>query len=91
MIRELIRLEISDRSGSIVLYDWMEVADGRNLVRLDSDEAVVWQAQPPVMDTKEFFTRVEWEGRDLIAQTWSGFRVSVDPDTGAVTILKVTK
>jgi hypothetical protein len=80
-----------DRAGSILLYDWMaeEVKDGRNLMRVDAEGQILWKALPP--DIKDCFTRIEWDGQALTANTWSCYRVAIDPENGEVTVLEFTK
>ena len=87
------RVDLADGAGSIVLYDWMaeEVKGGRNLVRVDADGNVLWKAAPPTNGMQDCFTRMLWDGRSLTANTWSCYRVSVDPQTGNVTVLEFTK
>ena len=86
------RVDLTPEAGSIVLYDWMaeEVKDGRNLMRVDPGGKIIWKASPP-RASMDCFTRMQWEGQTLTADTWSGYRVSVDPQNGDVTVLKFTK
>ena len=87
------QVDLADGSGSIVLYDWMaeEVKDGRNLMRVDPEGNILWKASSPTTGVRDCFTRMQWDGQSLIANTWSCYRVSVDPQTGAVTVLGFTK
>jgi hypothetical protein len=90
--REIDRVDLPDAGGSIVLYDWMsdEVKDGRNLVRVDPEGNIVWRASPPT-GVSDCFTRMQWDGQTLSANTWSCYRVGIDPENGAVTVLQFTK
>ncbi len=74
-----------------LLYDWMaeEVKDGRNLMRVDAAGQILWKASPP--DKQDCFTRIEWDGQALTANTWSCYRVAVDLENGEVTVLAFTK
>jgi hypothetical protein len=87
------RVDLTHEAGSIVLYDWMaeEVKDGRNLMRVDSEGKIIWKATPPTTGAEDCFTRMRWEGETLTANTWSGYRVSVNPRNGHVTVLEFTK
>ena len=84
------------QGGAITLYDWMAdgVRDGRNLIRTAPDGAEIWRAKPTFFGEagqQDCFTKFTWDGADLIAWTWSCYRVSVDFETGAVTTLEFTK
>lgn len=87
------RVDLAGEAGSIVLYNWMaeDVKDGRNLMRVDAEGNVLWKASPPTNGTQDCFTRMQWDGRGLTANTWSCYRVSVDPENGKVTVLEFTK
>ena len=87
------RVDLADRAGSIVLYDWMAeaVKDGRNLMRIDAEGNILWKASPPTKGIQDCFTRIQWDGRALTANTWNCYRVSVDPGNGEVTVLEFTK
>ncbi len=94
MSRQVIdRVDRADGAGSIVLYDWMaeEMKDGCNLMLVDSEGNILWKASPPTTGKQDCFTRMQWDGQTLIAHTWSCYRVSVDPQTGAVAVLAFTK
>jgi len=91
MPKELMRLELPNEVGSIVLYDWMETSDGRNLVRLDKFDRLIWQATPYMPELRDCFVRVWWEGELLMAQTFSCFRGEIDVGDGSFTALEFTK
>jgi hypothetical protein len=81
-----------DATTTVVLYDWMEIPDCRNLVLKDGDR-VRWRALPPLGDEphRDCFVAVSWDGMALTAHTFSGFSVAVDIASGAISILKFTK
>lgn len=87
------RVDLAGKAGSIVLYDWMaeEVKDGRNLMRIDAEGNILWRASPPTRGMQDCFTRMQWDGRALTANTWSCHRVGIDPENGQVTVLEFTK
>lgn len=92
----LKQIELPHGQGAVTLYDWMapEVRDGRNLVRTDGKGREVWKAKPVFLGQPRYedcFTTVDWDGAELIAHTWSAFRVRVDLQDGEVTVLEFTK
>ena len=91
MPREITRLNIPNSADHIVLYDWMEVPSGHNLVRLDESENILWEPDPPTIGIKDCFTSVRWDGSKLIAYSWSGFEMSVAIEDGKITVLRFTK
>ena len=89
-------IELPDTLGTVTLYDWMadELRDGRNLIRNMPNGSELWRAEPPFYreaGQQDCFTQVAWDGVELIAWTWSCFKVAVDVETGAVQILAFTK
>lgn len=96
-----INAEILERArllndATVTLYDWMadEVRDGRNLIATDRNGVELWRAQPVIYgdpQRQDCFTAIRWDGVNLTAQTWSCYKVSVDPDSGEVTVLEFTK
>ncbi|MDF2809230.1 MAG: hypothetical protein K0S56_261 [Microvirga sp.] len=87
------RVDLPDDGGSIVLYDWVsdDSKDGRNLVRVDPEGRTLWEATPPTTGAQDCFTRVQWDGQTLTANTWSGYLVEVDIKNGGVAALDFTK
>lgn len=64
----------------------------RNLVGVASDASVSWRAELPTSGESDAFVSIEVGQDGLIsASTWSGFRVLVSPDTGAVLRQEFTK
>ena len=92
-VKVLDRIDLPDNAGSITLYDWMakEVEDGRNLIRVDPDGRVLWQAEPPLPGKRDCFTSMQWDGKTLTAFTWSSYKVSIDMQDGTVTVLYFEK
>ena len=97
----VIDAEILERArllndATVTLYDWMadEVRDGRNLIATDRNGVELWRAKPVNygdLERQDCFTAIRWDGVNLTAHTWSCYRVSVDPDSGEVTVLEFTK
>jgi hypothetical protein len=82
-----------DGGATVVLYDWMEVEDGRNLIFKEASGQVRWRAKPSLAGSyqQDCFTSVDWDGKALRANTFSCFRVAVDMADGSVTELAFTK
>ena len=81
---------------TVTLYDWMaeDVRDGRNLIATNRDGVEIWRAKPVVFNDprqQDCFTSIHWDGVSLLAFTFSCYKVSVDQDSGDVTILEFTK
>lgn len=86
MPRELNRQKLQD-GGAIVVYDWMEVPGGDNLVRLDKRGTVVWRPLPPAPTTfkKDFWTSfLEISDYTLRAYSWSGSLCTLDMRSGKI-------
>ena len=74
-------------SDAVVLLKWPAEHNGKmssiatwtNLVRITSDGRIVWRAGG--LDIEDRWTSVRWAD-GLVASTWAGFAVNLDPDTG---------
>jgi len=82
--------------ATVTLYDRMadEVRDGRNLIATDRHGEELWRAKPVIFNDprqQDCFTTIHWDGVSLTVYTWSGYKVSVDPDNGDVMVLAFTK
>ena len=82
MTRELNRRELPN-GDFIVVYDWMEVPNGQNLVRLSPDGSVLWRASLPTVEDC-FVGLYECNPETVIAQSWSGYRCTIDAKTGKI-------
>ena len=81
---------------TVTLYDWManDVRDGRNLIATDRNGVEIWRARPVVFNgprQQDCFTSMRWDGSSLKASTFSGYEVSVDPNTGETDVLAFKK
>lgn len=81
---------------TVTLYDWMgeDVRDGRNLIATDPQGVEVWRAKPVIFGDprhEDCFTSMQWDGENLTAFTFSGYKVRVDRNDGSVTVLAFTK
>lgn len=71
--------------GAIVLLDYMAGPKNfANLLRVRADGTVAWQASPPDESGNDAFVEFRWDGDELVANSWSGFRLRLDPATGVV-------
>ena len=87
------RIDLPDAKGSIVLYDWMsdDVKDGRNLVKVDPEGHTLWKATPPTRACKTASPGCSGTAKPSPPNTWSGYRVGIDLQSGGTTVLKFTK
>src|SRR5581483_6558759 len=68
----------------VLLEYWAERQHGfQNLLRVRADGSIRWRAELPD-PTDDAYVGFEWDGRDLVAGSWSGFRVVLDPATGHI-------
>lgn len=80
----------SDAFLVLLRYDRGPTTAFRNLLRLQPDGAVVWQAELPDRGY-DAYTDVEWRNHVLTAFSWSGFLVVLDPDSGRILSTRFTK
>jgi len=52
-----------------------------NLLRLTSVCKIVWRAKYPA-DEHDFYVCVGWSDNELVAHTWNGYKVLLNPETG---------
>jgi hypothetical protein len=69
-------------SGRIVLYDWWTEPKYRfqNLICLDG--ATIWKAELPENTGPDCFVSFTLDSSKVHANTWSGYRLSLDLKTG---------
>ena len=91
MQKEHQSLSLPD-GGRAIIYDWMDgPRPNRNLVCVELDGNVRWVAELPTTDTADCFTGVKRDGVLLLANTWSGYAVWIDPVTGKTLRCQFTK
>jgi outer membrane protein assembly factor BamB len=78
---------------AVVLLDYMAGPPGpaENLVCVDCDGQVAWRARLPTDSSTDAYVSFELVGGQLVAHSWSGHRVVIDPATGDVRDSKFTK
>lgn len=71
----------------LVLLDYMEMGDGgaRDLAKFTKQGALVWIADLPKADSSDCYVSIDLtvEGA-VLANTWNGYRVTIDGETGKV-------
>jgi hypothetical protein len=81
-----VEAEISLADGDRILLFKYEAGGPKtqeNLGRMRADGAVVWKAVPPDPNAGDSWVAVEWvPDEGLVANSWSCWRVRIDPATG---------
>ncbi len=68
----------------VLLEYWAERQHGfQNLLRVRADGSIRWRAELPD-PTDDAYVGLEWDGCNLVAGSWSGFRVVLGPATGHI-------
>ena len=65
-----------------------------NLVRRTQEDKVVWTAELPTPlggERPDAYVSVRWENSKLLANSFYGHRVAIDPDSGKITAQEFTK
>lgn len=90
-------LDIQDLPGEesvVVLLNYVEMGNGpvRNLVKLRHCGETVWIADLPDTGPRECYVSMDLSGAgQVFANTWNGYRVAIDSETGRVLGSKFTK
>jgi hypothetical protein len=89
--QDVIAVDGSDE-GIILLDFASELAPSHfaNLLRCRSDGSIIWRAELPTIGS-DAYTAMEWRGTKLMAFSWSGFAVEIDPMNGKVKKKTFTK
>lgn len=85
-------LDVQELPGDdlvVVLLDYMKMGEGpqRNLVKVRKGGAIVWIADLPNTGHQECYVSVELDlapSGIVFANTWLGYRVSIDYETGRI-------
>jgi hypothetical protein len=90
-----VEAEISLSDGDRIVLRKYKVGGPKtqdNLVRLHANGALVWEAEPPEPGAGDSWVAIEWVPDDgLIANSWSCWRVRIDPATGQAIDKEFTK
>ena len=75
---------VADGSGRAIVYDWDVEKPYReeNLEFISPDGDVLWRAALPGNTGPDCFVSVRSDGALLMANTWSGFAIWLDPASG---------
>ncbi len=74
---------LPNSDDAIVLLDYMAGPKNfANLFRITPDGRVVWRAAPPESSTSDAYVEVRWRGDTFLANSWSGYLVQIDLETG---------
>ena len=80
-------IDLPDGSGRLIVFDWSVPAARpryHNLIRLNAAGAVVWTAELPSNTTPDCVVSVRMDGCVIRANTWSGWLVTLDGQTGKI-------
>jgi hypothetical protein len=86
-------LSIKGSDDAIVLVDPDAVMKCRfqNLLRIAHDGSVQWRADLPGRENEDTYVSVQWVGTELMANTWSAYRVRIDVGDGRILESTFTK
>jgi hypothetical protein len=71
--------------GAVVLLDYLAGPKNfPNLMLVGPDGLVTWRAPLPDTAGNDAYVEFRWDGDDLLANTWSGYLIRIDPMTGSL-------
>ena len=87
--------ELPTEGSVLVLLDYMEMGEGpaRNLAKFTEQGALVWIADlPETAGSHDCYLSMDLsDDGTVLANTWNGYRVTIDGETGKVLGQKFTK
>ncbi|MFF2347692.1 hypothetical protein [Pseudarthrobacter sp. NPDC058119] len=86
--------ELPAEKSFLVLLDYMEMGEGpaHNLARISEVGAIVWTADLPETGSSECYLSMDLsDDGTVLANTWNGYRVTLDSVTGKVLGMEFTK
>lgn len=91
-----VALSIPSSTDRIVLLDYYhrrqkKEGDFQNLMRRRADDSIVWYADLPSPGANDAYVSADWQGNELIANSWSCYRVELDLETGHILSKTFTK
>ena len=87
-------LTLPNGLGTVLLYDGAdsEFRNGKNLALRNTQNIEVWRIAPIGATGDDWFVHVECdESGGILANTWSGYLISIDVVSGSITTLAFTK
>jgi|SoiMethySBSTD1v2_1073268.scaffolds.fasta_scaffold2517946_1 hypothetical protein len=77
-------VELPDGAGVVMVLDWSNKLESRlqNLVCVAHDQSVKWRAELPQTGGPDCFVHTSMDGTLVRANTWSGYAIWIDPETG---------
>lgn len=90
-VKSVIPLVAED--GCIVLCDPDAQLGGyfENVLRIACDGSVLWRAPMPSSRNDDCYTAIGYDADALVANSWSGYRVRIDPNSGRLLESSLTK
>jgi hypothetical protein len=80
---DVLPIEGSDDCVVMCRYDEVVRGPFRNVARLTSRGAIIWQAEVPAADDR--FVAIKWMNGLLTATSWGGWSVRLDVGSGRIT------
>jgi outer membrane protein assembly factor BamB len=84
---------LTEGGGAVVLLDHLARTKrtDSNLVCVDCDGQLVWKLSVGSLSSPDAFVSLELVGDELVANSWAGRRVGIDPLTGDIRGAEFTK
>jgi outer membrane protein assembly factor BamB len=82
MASEVLAFPSGDRAIVLLDYSSMPTGPAQNLICIGENGEVLWRSPLPTESPTDAFTAVRFVDDRIIANSWSGFRSVVDPQTG---------
>ena len=77
--------DLRDHTAAIVLLDADDLDERRrNLVLVDVTGRTAWRAELPSEDEVDRYVGVNVKRSVVVARSWSGYRVQLDPESGRI-------
>lgn len=81
-----VLIPLPGQDGCIVLCDPDSKLGGHfeNVLRIAGDGSVLWRAPLPSSASDDCYTALRYDSDALVAYSWSGHRVCIDPKSGRI-------
>jgi hypothetical protein len=85
-------LPVAGSNDAIILVDYYGGPRRfKNLLRINPRGQPVWIADLPVPSESDRYVQVQWDENGLTANSWAGYWVKLDPDSGEITNVEFVK